>query len=171
MADIEELQRRLTVAIERITKGVEGLQAAPPSPEGGPVDVAALQQKLAEAESALEDERIVGQQRDERIKTLHAKLEDAQATMKARLDAQSEATAQIDLELQRLRRANEELRANNKALREAQEQGVSDPHLINTSMIAELEALNAARAAEIAEAAAIEAALKQLLPGEATEDA
>lgn len=171
MADIEELQRRLTVAIERIGKGVEGLEAAPPTQDGAPVDVAALQAKLAEAEAALEDERIVGQQRDERIKTLHAKLEDAQATMKARLDAQSEATAQIDLELQRLRRANEQLRENNKALREAQEAGVSDPHLINTSMIAELEALTAARAAEIAEAAAIEAALKQLLPGEATEDA
>jgi len=171
MADIEELQRRLTVAIERIGKGVEGLEAPPPTQDGAPVDVAALQAKLAEAETALEDERIVGQQRDERIKTLHAKLEDAQATMKARLDAQSEATAQIDLELQRLRRANEKLRENNKALREAQEAGISDPHLINTSMIAELEALTAARAAEIAEAAAIEAALKQLLPGEATEDA
>ena len=38
-------------------------------------------------------------------------------------------------------------------------------------MIAELEALTAARASEIAEAAAIEAALKQLLPGENKEDA
>lgn len=172
MADIEELQRRLTVAIERIAKGVEGLDMPPPEPvDETAVDVDALQASLAEAQTALEDERMVGQQREERIKVLHAKLEDAEATMKTRLDAQSEATAQVDLELQRLRRANEQLLESNKSLREAQEAGLSDPHLVNTAMIAELEALTAARASEIAEAAAIEAALKQLLPGENKEDA
>lgn len=169
MADIEELQRRITAAIERIGNGVEKLSAAP-ADEGEPVDVGALQTRLEETESALEDERVVGQQREERIKSLHAKLQDAEATMKARLEAQSEATAQIDLELQRLRKVNAQLRENNTALREANAEGLSDPHLINTSMIAELEALHATRAAETAEAAAIEAALKQLLPGEATED-
>ena len=163
MADIEELQRRLTAAIDRIGKGVERLDADSEPPED-PGDIEDLQARRGASEAALEEERIAGQQREERIKTLHAKLEDAQATMKARMDAQSEATAQVDLELQRLRKANEQLRANNKALREANKAGLADPHLINTGMIAELEALNAARSAETAEAEAIAAAFKQLLP-------
>ncbi|WP_323765557.1 hypothetical protein [Marinovum sp.] len=166
MADIEELQRRLTAAIDRIGKGVEQLDAtgAPPVDPG---DLEALQARLDESQAALEEERLAGRQREERIKTLHAKLEDAEATMKARMDAQSEATAQVDLELQRLRKANAQLRDNNRALREANKAGLADPHLINTGMIAELEALNAARAAETAEAEAIAAAFKQLLPGDA----
>lgn len=165
MADIEELQGRITAALERISKGLDQLHPAPET-DIDPAEVAELRAKLAAAETAVADEKLAGQQREERIKALHSKLEDAEATMKARLDAQSEATAQVDLELQRLRRANEQLRENNRALRDANGAGLTDPHLINTSMIAELEALNADRAAETAEAAAIEAALKQLLPGE-----
>lgn len=169
MADIEELQRRLTAAIDRIGKGVEQFDAAQ-EPPADPVDIEVLEARLEAAQAALEEERVAGQQREERIKTLHGKLEDAEAVMKSRMDAQSEATAQVDLELQRLRKANEQLRANNRALREANKAGLADPHLINTGMIAELEALNAARAAEVAEAEAIAAALRQLMPGDAPKE-
>lgn len=169
MADIEELQRRLTAAIDRIAKGVDRLDAAA-APAADPEEIEELRSRLAAAEEALGEERIAGQQREARIRALHAKLEDAQATMKTRLDAQTEATAQVDLERSGCARANAQLRANNKALRAANQAGLADPHLINNGLIAELEALNAARAAETAEAEAIAAAFKQLLPGEAARE-
>lgn len=170
MADIEELQRRITAAIERIGKGVERLDAAAEDSENEKVDVDALKAKLATTEATLEDERLAGQQREERIKALHAKLEDVEDTMKSRLEAQSEETAQIDLELQRLRKANTQLRDNNRALRDANGAGLADAQLINAGLTAELDALNAMRAAETAEAEAIAAALKQLLPSDANRE-
>ncbi len=73
----------------------------------------------------------------------------------------------LDGELQSLRKANEQLRDNNKALREANEAGVAEPHLINKSMLAELEGLRAARAADRAEADLVMADLERLISGTA----
>ncbi len=47
----------------------------------------------------------------------------------------------MTVKLQRLKRINDQLRQNNQALREANEDGVGDPHLINKAMMTELEAL------------------------------
>ncbi|MEO0865632.1 MAG: hypothetical protein AAFY39_13820, partial [Pseudomonadota bacterium] len=84
--------------------------------------------------------------------------------------AAEERTAALDLELQRLRQANEQLRQSNDALRQANQDGVAEPHLINKAMLAELEALRAARAADIAEATSILGALEPLLDAPAEED-
>lgn len=171
MADIEELQRRITAALERIGKGIEAVDStAPAVPDTTEID--ALTQQIKDLQGQLDDEKTTNAQLSERVKTLNARLDEGDTQLRARLDAQSEATAQIDLELQRLRRANEQLRENNRALREAHEAGVSDAHLINKAMSAELEALNAARAAEIAESRAIAGELEHLLDGtKSTEDA
>ena len=61
------------------------------------------------------------------------------------------ALRKMDAELQALRLANQQLRDNNAALREANTTGVVEPHLINKAMMAELEGLRAARAADRAE--------------------
>jgi hypothetical protein len=53
------------------------------------------------------------------------------------------------------------LREVQRALREAHEAGLSEPHLINKSMLAELESLRAARQAEAVEIAEI---LEELSP-------
>lgn len=184
MADIEELQRRITAALERIGAGIETIEAGDtPAPAADPAQIddlthqiEELGQKLKAEQGRLEEEKVSNAQLTERVKTLKARIDDTESEIKSRLDAQSEATAQIDLELQRLRRVNEQLRENNRALREANEAGVTDPHLINKSMSAELDALLSARAAEIAESRAIAGELEQLLGasepvGKSTEDA
>ena len=100
----------------------------------------------------------------------------ARGMTKAASEAVQTRVAAMDLELQRLRKANDQLRQSNAALRTANEEGVGEPHLINKAMLAELEGLRAARAADVAEASSIIGALAPLLDqidvqGEENEDA
>ena len=179
MSQIEELQARLTAAMDRISAGVEtalaaGAQAAEPD---------------AELATALEEERLVNAQLEERLKALKtrhaAEIEalkaeqgggdetDRVAELEAELAAaktgaetqgeQEERLAALDADLQRLRTANDELRKANAALREANEAGVGDPDLINKAMLAELEGLRASQAADAAEVGVVMSKLNTLL--------
>lgn len=154
MSEIEALQGRIMAAMDRIGQGIEELSSAPAE-----VDADAV----AEVRAELEEEKLVTAQLEERIKKLKAahaeELAAAQAAVPAGADA--DKLAALDTELQRLRKANEQLRASNAALREANEAGVGEPHLINSAMLAELEGLRAARASDVAEASAI---MDQLVP-------
>lgn len=154
--DIVELERRITVALDRIGQGLSelGPQAAPNEIDGS---------ELEALRAALEDERLVTAQLEERIKTLNARLDNRFAEATARVEKQAEAMEKLDTELQRLRGANDQLRASNVALREANEKGVGDAQLINKAMQAELEGLRAARAADAAESAAVLSAMEPLL--------
>ena len=67
------------------------------------------------------------------------------------------------MEAQRLRLANDRLRETNEALRQANADGVAEPRLINRAMLAEIEGLRAARAADAAEAGAVLKKLDKLL--------
>lgn len=150
MSDIDELQRRITAAMDRIATGVGGLA------QSGGADSAAL-------ESALEDEKLANAQLTERLRALKERYEAAVADSKASASVAEARMTDLDLELQRLRKANDQLRQSNAALRTANEEGVGEPHLINKAMMAELEALRAARAADVAEASSIIGALTPLL--------
>lgn len=148
MSEIDGLQSRIMAAMDRIGQGVEAMAAAPPAIDEAAVDA---------VRSELEEERVVTAQLEERIKKLKAahaaELDAAQAA--ADTSSMLERVEALDLELQRLRKANDQLRESNAALRAANEAGVGEPHLINSAMLAELEALRAARAADVAEASAI----------------
>ncbi|MEX0310387.1 MAG: hypothetical protein AB3N17_09075 [Tateyamaria sp.] len=150
MSDIDVLQQRLTAAMDRIATGLGGLDSA------GANDTAALQ-------AALDDERVANAQLTERVRKLSERQDAAVAEAKAASDAAQSRMEELDLELQRLRKANVQLRESNAALRTANEEGVGEPHLINKSMMAELEGLRAARAADVAEASSIIGALAPLL--------
>ena len=151
MSQIEDLQGRIVAAMQRIGAGVETLAAtADAAPDPG----------LAEA---LEEEKLVTAQLEERIRTIKARHETEMATLKAEIEAQSEAMARLDMDVQRLRQANAQLRDSNAALRSANEEGVGSPDLINKAMLAELESLRASRATETAEAGAILSRLQPLL--------
>ncbi|APX11196.1 hypothetical protein [Tateyamaria omphalii] len=150
MSDIDGLQQRLTAAMDRIATGLGGLDVA------GATDTAALQ-------AALDDEKVANAQLTERVRRLSERQESAKAEANAAADAARARVEELDLELQRLRKANDQLRISNAALRTANEEGVGEPHLINKSMMAELEGLRAARAADVAEASSIIAALTPLL--------
>jgi chromosome segregation ATPase len=158
MSQVEELERRITAALDRIAKGLEPLGASSGSSQA--------EEELAKARAELEDERLAAAQLEERIKTLHEKQDGKIADLEAQTAAQSDGMARLDTELQRLKSANEQLRASNAALRAANEKGVGEPHLINKAMLAELEGLRAARAADMAENAAILSALEPLLQAE-----
>lgn len=165
MSQIDELQSRLTVAMERIGAGVTSLaerEAAVVSDPG--------------LEKALEEERLANAQLEERLRALKAQHDDEITALraklsassdldavKAQLEAQAETMGRLDMDVQRLRLANEQLRQSNGVLREANENGVGEPHLINKAMLAELEGLRAARATDVAEVGAVLAKLQPLL--------
>lgn len=157
MSQIEELQGRIASALDRIGKGLESR----PTLAGGadPEEVAQLRQ-------ALEDEQLACEQLRERVKAQRARREKLEEQLEQARKEAAEATAGFDGDLQSLRAANEQLRENNAKLRAACEAGVAEAHLINTSMMAELEGLRATRAADRAE---IEALLAEL--GRAVESA
>jgi DNA repair exonuclease SbcCD ATPase subunit len=151
MSDIEELQRRITAAMDQVAFGLDKLTAAaPPGPD-------------AETLAQLEEERTANAQLQERVRGLRTKSEAELATLRAQLDEGEARMAQLDIELQRVRRANAQLSTACAALRDANAEGVGDAHLINKSMLAELEALRAARAADVAEASVILASLQPLV--------
>ena len=147
MSQIEELQGRITAALDRIGSGLEGLSSG--------ADAALTQQ--------LEEERLANAQLEERVRTLKARQEEEMATLQAGLSRQSEAMARLDMDLQRLRLANDQLRESSVALRNASEKGLADPELINKAMMAELEALRAAREIDVAEVGAVLSKLEPLL--------
>ncbi len=152
MSQIEDLQSRISAAIDRIGAGVEALAAVPASTEPDPDMVAQL-----------EDEKLANAQLEERLRTLRARQESELEGLKSELNRQSEAMARLDMDVQRLRAANDQLRDSNAALRAANEKGVGEPHLINKAMLAELEALRATRATDVAEAEAVLSKLEPLL--------
>ena len=150
MSDIDALQGRLTAAMDRIAAAASAMDDA------GAEDVTALKAEL-------EDEKLANAQLTERVRKLSDQQDSAVAEAKTAAQAAEARTAALDLELQRLRQANEQLRTSNAALRDANAAGVGEPHLINKAMMAELEALRAARAADVAEASSIIGALTPLL--------
>ncbi|WP_108835791.1 hypothetical protein [Tateyamaria sp. Alg231-49] len=150
MSEIDALQQRLTAAMDRIGAGASALGAA----QGG---------NTAELQAALDDEKTANAQLTERVRKMSDRQEEALAEARAAAEATQTRVAAMDLELQRLRKANDQLRESNAALRTANQEGVGEPHLINKAMMAELEGLRAARAADVAEASSILGALGPLL--------
>ncbi|MFK7753240.1 MAG: hypothetical protein AB8B51_11900 [Sedimentitalea sp.] len=171
MSDIEELQSRITAAMEQIGANVAVLADRPSGPD-------------PEMVTALEEEKLANAQLEERLRALKARhgdelvalraeldRDDEIASMKAELESQNTAMGRLDMDVQRLRQSNDQLRVSNAALREANEAGVGEPHLINKAMLAELEALRAARATDAAEASAVLAKLEPLLAAAQAEEA
>lgn len=156
MSDIDELQRRITAAMDRVAAGLEGLSARAAGPD-------------PEMVQALDEERTANAQLSERVRSLKTRSDAETAALRSQVDEAQARIAQLDVELQRVRRANGQLSDACAALQEANAEGVGDAHLINKAMLAELEGLRAARAADVAETSAILAALGPLIDG-ATDD-
>jgi hypothetical protein len=130
MSDVRELGDRITVALDRIRRGVEAQGRSN-----------AAEQSLFDALQA------------ERAQT---------AGLMQRVGTQQAQLQEMDVHLQRLRAATERLRDLNGQLRTALTAGLT-PELIDTALAAEVEALQALRAADAAEVDAILAELKPLI--------
>lgn len=150
MSDIDEIARRIHAALDRVAYRIEKLDG------GGGGDAGALQ-------AALENERAANAQLEARVAAIKERQETTMAQLQEQVSGQAAQLAALGDEIQRLRKANAQLRDNNRLLREANEAGGAEPHLINKAMLSELEALRAARGAETAELEAILSALGPLL--------
>lgn len=156
MQEITELEKRITSALERITKGVDRLvsqprPAAPTAAPASPPTDAALRAQL-------EEEKSLTSQLQARLRA--AKEREAKGDLQEKLDRLTQELDVKGLELQRMRRVNASLREQLEALRAAAASGVTEPGLINKAMATELETLRATRLTEIAEMDDILAALE-----------
>ena len=165
MGQIADLEQRIAAAFARIAAGVEALQAAPAT-MAEPPPTAADTGEVVRLQAALDEERMAHAQLAERLKMLRDQDAKSQTALTAEV---STMTRQLDaqgLDVQRLSGTVAQLREELRRLREAAEQGMADPQLINRAMLAELEALRATRAAETTEMADIIAALTPILDTE-----
>lgn len=155
MSDIAELERRITAALDRAGQAMDRLSAGSGGGDGDSASLAA----------ELEAERTANAQLEERVRAIKVKQETMVAGLEADVARLKEAVAARDAEVQQIRSVNAELRASNQALREANAQGIGDAHLVNKSMMSELDALRTARDADRAEIddvlATLDAALKE----------
>jgi len=181
MQDITELERRITAALERIARGVEGLQVSTPEPvEPAPSpddagtpgrDVADKAGEIARLSEELDEERMANAQLSERLRVVR----DKEAKLRNGLDEQiAVLMRQVDaqgLELSRAHRTMVQQGGQLRSLRETAEAGLSDPAAIDRTLLAELEGLRATRTAEVAELDDILTALDHLLADEGGPDA
>ncbi len=155
MTEITELQARITAALDRIGVGLDALSAPAPAPEESA--------EVARLSEALEEERTANAQLEDRVRTIKAKQDGNLEILAGEVDRLRGLLAAEEQTVAKLARVNAELRANNTALRDAIAHGVAEPHLVNKSMMAELDALRSAREADRAELDAVLGELNALV--------
>ena len=177
MSDLAPVERRLSAALERIARHLDKAPAAAGKPARGSVfglgartepqpdpEQAAL---VASLRDALDKERAANAQLSERVHQVKQRQETTIAQLERRLARLTEQLDLPSLEMLRLKKANAKLIEANTGLREAQVEAFPDATLINRSISAELEALQAERRAEMAEMEEILAELKPLVAADA----
>ncbi|HQU67692.1 MAG TPA: hypothetical protein PLI43_05785 [Albidovulum sp.] len=163
MNDIAELERRITMALERIGAGIDLIGAAAAPADGQPAPDSDAEARIAELQDALDTERTTNAQLTERVRAIKEKQETMVGALEKKVARLTQQVDAATIDLQRLKEANQDLADANRALGEAMEVGLADPGLINHAMLGELEALRAARAADVAEMDDILAELKPLI--------
>lgn len=156
MTDISDLQARITAALDRIGQSLEALER----PVEAPADTGD-DERATQLAAALEEERTANAQLEERVRAIKEKQDGAVEALAGEVERLRGLLVEEEAAVSRLARVNAELRANNAALREAVSAGVAEPHLVNKSMMAELDALRAAQGADRAE---LDAVLGELAP-------
>lgn len=165
MDDIAELERRITSALVRIGQGLEGLARSEGDARGAPVATladGAAEAEIARLNEALDEEKMVTAQLQERIRALRDRDAADRRPLQTEVERLTRLLDSQGLEMQRLKKTVSSLREQLRLLTEAQAEGRIEPHLINKAMLTELEALRALRGAEAAELDEIIAALDPL---------
>lgn len=156
MPTIAELERRITAALDRIGQGLDRLPASD-APAALPGDNATA------LHEALETERSAAAQLAERLRKVKEREANAKVEAEARIADLTAARDQQAAELQRLRKTVAQLRDTLTAQNDSVRAGLTEPQIINKSLLAELEALRAQRRSESAEMEAILTALSPLI--------
>ena len=157
MGELGELEKRIADALERIRSGVEGLSSGSSEDMVAASEADALAEQLslvtadlAEASEALAAER-----------ASKAEVQAELDALKATSSGAGNGDAALEAELRTLQASVQELQTANAELRRSALTGVTDPDLINRSLAADLEAVQAARMAELRD---LDAILKTLDP-------
>ncbi len=153
MSDISQYEARLVQALGRISAGL-ALWPDTPAPAVAPEPVVetapepddADAGELARLRIELEDERTANAQLEQRVKQIRRKQEGRVEQLETELASSKAALGEAERQTARLRRSSEDLRQALETLQKATADGLSEPHLINRAMMAELEALRAERA-------------------------
>lgn len=159
MGNVKELEQRLGRALERISRSAARRVAPAPAPVADP-DAAA---EAAELRAQLASERAKTAQLTERVNAVKQRQESSFTTLERRLARMTEQLDLQSLEMLRLKKANTKLIEANRQLREGHEAMVIEPSAVNRALLAELEALRAERAADVAEMEDVLGELKPLL--------
>ncbi len=163
--EIEALQQNDQT--EMLTAEIDALKAqieATEDPEPLRSEIERLTTLAAEAEQVeslrAENAALKGELAEsERLADLSAELD----MLRAERVSHGEAMGRLDGDLQRLRKSNEQLTKALSELRATAQDQLGDPALLNQAMLAELEAMRAARATDAAEAHAVLSRLGPLL--------
>jgi len=149
MSDIGQLEGRITAALDRIRAGMAQQRDAAMAAAAAPVEDASAVQALLDAE------REANAQLEERVRVLKERQDSTVTDLENRAAGHTAQLAAMESELQRVRASNAELRELTAQLRSAAADGATSPELINRATMAEVDALQAQRAAEAAEVDAI----------------
>ena len=158
-------------APERVKPSLQTTTPAPPVQRSDGAEIARLERALREKDSEILRLREAVAAEKASVSELSAKLRAARdreaASAPGAMEAKVEKmTRQLDvqgLELQRMRKTTIQLREHLRVLHEAAAEGLAEPHLVNKAMLAELEALRAARHLDLAEVDEILAELEPLI--------
>ena len=162
MGNVKELEHRLGRALDRIAQNWTAARAVPapiPAPAAASEDAAVV----AELRAQLASERAKTAQLTERVNAVKQRQESSFTTLERRLARMTEQLDLQSLEMLRLKKANTKLIEANRQLRESHEAKVIEPSTINRALLAELEALRAERAADMAEMEDVLGELKPLI--------
>ncbi len=154
MTDLAQVEQRLAAALERIARRID---------RGGGGRASEADPAVAALRAQLEKERAANAQLSERVAQIKGRQESQVAQLERRLARLTEQLDLQSLEMLRLKKANSRLIEANTGLRLAQAEAYPDATLVNRSISAELEALQAERRAEMAEMEEILAELKPLI--------
>ena len=164
MNDIAGLEQRINLALERIGAGLDALDAGAMAPVAGAGGGdSAADERLAEMQEALEAERTTNAQLTERVRAIREKQETMVGGLEKKVAYLTEQVDTLTQDLQLMKKVNDELADANHALSTAAAEGIADPELLNAAILTELQALRAARAADVAEMDDILSELKPLI--------
>jgi chromosome segregation ATPase len=161
MTDVKQIETRLARALDRIAAAARRAPDAKPVPT--PPAAADESAEVTRLTAELEAERAKTKQLTERVNAVRQRQDSSVTSMERRLARMTEQLDLQSLEMLRLKKANSKLIEANRQLREGHEAQVIEPSAINRSLVAELEALRAERAAELAEMEDVLGELKPLV--------
>jgi chromosome segregation ATPase len=149
MQEIAELERRITFALERVSKGLA--QLALPSAKDPVIATASNDDQTAALRLELDEERTVTAQLQERLRAIKEKEVLALEALQSQLTSMSGMLAKQNAELGRLRRSLSDTTQELANLTDAGQTGTIEASHINAAMQSELQALRLLRASEAEE--------------------